>query len=163
MYHYFSNQWSKMPLLLCFMSCFSGALEASELFILVLLANKLRQTMTDIQIYAELCAISSGDVFSWLFSPSLSVSVVSQRLLTDYFLFFLTSAALKKIDYLQVFRSWGEKKSDICVFTQRLCNSSANVSAGTRRPQLRNEIEIVFKDILSCQEWDEEKWRPQLP
>lgn len=141
---------------------FQGALEASELFILVLLANKLRQTMTDIQIYAELCAISSGDVFSWLFSPSLSVSVVSQHLLTDYFLFFSHISSLKENRLSTGFFS-GEKKRDICVFTQRLCNSSANVSAGTRRPQLRNEIEIVFRDILSCQEWDEEKWRPQLP
>lgn len=136
-----------MPLLLCFMSCFSGALEASELFILVLLANKLRQTMTDIQIYAELCAISSGDVFSWLFSPSLSVSVVSQRLLTDYFLFFLTSAALKKIDYLQVFRSWEEKKVTFVCLLSVFATVLLMFPLGRADAQLRNEIEIVFKDI----------------
>lgn len=78
------------------------------LFILAPLANKeLRQAMTDIQIYAESWKKNNslGKVFSWLFPPPyLSVwyliNFVSQCLLTDHF---LSSAALKKIDYLYVF------------------------------------------------------------
>lgn len=125
-----------------------------------------KQAQTDNDRYSNICRIMCDLFGRRLFLIVFPLIICQCRLPTFVdrsFSVFSHISSLKENRLSTGFSVLGRKKSDICVFTQRLCNSSANVSAGTRRPQLRNEIEIVFKDILSCQEWDKEKWRPQLP